>query len=192
MSGKTGTIEPYVTIGTQNWQRRNLDVSTYRNGDIIPYVANNTAWANLTTGAWCWYNNDPELGKIYGKLYNWYAVNDSRGLAPEGWSIPSISNWNTLITFLGGNATAGGAIKSTSGWISNVYNTNSSNFNGLPTGYRRNNGLFYQVTKEAFWWSTDETDTTQAQYSWVQWSDTWVYTLSNSKKFGCSIRCIKD
>jgi uncharacterized protein (TIGR02145 family) len=82
-----------VTIGTQVWMTKNLDVDRYRNGDIIPEVKDSIAWANLKTGAWCYYNNDPELGKIYGKLYNWYAVNDPRGLAPAGYHIPTDAEW---------------------------------------------------------------------------------------------------
>ena len=75
---------PTTVIGTQQWMKENLEVVTYRNGDIIPQVTDATAWAALTTGAWCWYDNDPANGATYGKLYNWYAVNDSRGLAPKG------------------------------------------------------------------------------------------------------------
>lgn len=78
-----------VTIGAQTWSGYNLDVTTYRNGDAIPQVTDLTTWLNTTTGAWCYYNNDPAMGPIYGKLYNWYAVNDSRGLAPTGWHIPT-------------------------------------------------------------------------------------------------------
>jgi hypothetical protein len=78
-----------VLIGNQEWTTKNLNVSKYRNGDIIPEVKDPKKWANLKTGAWCYYNNKPENGKIYGKLYNWYAVNDPRGLAPEGFHVPS-------------------------------------------------------------------------------------------------------
>src|SRR5262245_42075520 len=82
-----------VKIGKQVWKIKNLNVSHYRNGDPIPQVKNNAKWAALTTGAWCWYNNDSANGAVYGKLYNWYAVNDPRGLAPEGWHIPSDGEW---------------------------------------------------------------------------------------------------
>ncbi|NQW78846.1 MAG: fibrobacter succinogenes major paralogous domain-containing protein, partial [Chitinophagaceae bacterium] len=96
-----------ILIGTQNWMDKNLNVSTYQNGDIIQYVSDPAAWAALTTGAWCYYNNDPANNAIYGKLYNWYAVNDLRGLAPKGWHIPTDAEWTTLSTTLGGDAIAG-------------------------------------------------------------------------------------
>ena len=87
-----------VRIGTQVWKIKNLNVSNYRNGDLIPQVKNPAKWATLTTGAWCWYNNDSANGAVYGKLYNWYAVTDPRGLAPEGWHVPSDADWDTLST----------------------------------------------------------------------------------------------
>src|SRR5215218_3262359 len=100
--------------GTQKWASANLSVSRYRNGDIIPQVRDASAWAALTTGAWCYYNNDPANEPIYGKLYNWYAVNDPRGLAPKGWRIPSTIDWNKLLTTLGDSAEK--KLKSASGW----------------------------------------------------------------------------
>ena len=96
-----------VVIGAQKWKSKNLDVAFYRNGDAIPQVTDDAEWAALTTGAWCYYNNDSTLGKTYGKLYNWYAVNDPRGLAPRGWHIPSDAEWTTLETTLGGSSAAG-------------------------------------------------------------------------------------
>ena len=85
-----------IVIGNQVWTSQNLDVSTYRNGDTIPEVQNPNVWYYLTTGAWCFYNNDPANGPVYGKLYNWYAVNDPRGLAPVGYHIPSDAEWTIL------------------------------------------------------------------------------------------------
>src|SRR5665647_2153473 len=141
---------PSVTICTQVWMLKNLDVSTYRNGDLIPEVTDQTAWATLTTGAWCYNNNDPAVGVIYGKLYNWYAVNDPRGLAPTGWHVPSDAEWTTLSTCLGGDAVAGGAKKETgtTHWTSpNTGATNSSGFTALPGGLRDRTGPFYNVAK---------------------------------------------
>ena len=93
-----------VTIGTQVWMLKNLDVDHYRNGDPIPQVTDNDTWANLSTGAWCYYNNDPVLGNIYGKLYNYYALMDPRGLTPTGWHIPG-NEWGILFEYVGKNAT---------------------------------------------------------------------------------------
>ena len=123
----TLTSEGYsqtVTIGTQVWTSKNLDVTTYRNGDVIPHVQDQEAWATLTTGAWCYYNNDPANGTKYGKLYNWYAVNDARGLAPQGYHIPSEAEWDTLLHYLGGCFAADTKMKSSSGW--NSYTTGGS------------------------------------------------------------------
>jgi uncharacterized protein (TIGR02145 family) len=113
-----------VTIGTQVWTSKNLDVATYRNGDVIPQVQDEKAWAELTTGAWCYYDNDPANGTKYGKLYNWYAVNDARGLAPQGYHIPSDAEWSQLTDYLGGEKAAGTKMKSVSGWKS--YTTGGS------------------------------------------------------------------
>lgn len=109
-----------VTIGKQVWTSKNLNVSTYRNGDTIPQVQDQNAWANLTTGAWCYYDNDSTNGKKYGKLYNWYAVNDPRGLAPKGYHIPTDAEWIVLIDKLGGKSEAGKKMKSISGWNSTI------------------------------------------------------------------------
>ena len=106
-----------VRICNQVWMTYNLDVRTYRNGDPIPQVRDTTALSNSTTGAWCWYNNDSvTYAPIYGKLYNWYAVNDPRGLAPQDWHVPGYAEWTTLITCLGGYKAAGGKMKSTARW----------------------------------------------------------------------------
>ncbi len=106
-----GNIYKIVTIGNQTWTKSNLNVSRYRNGDPIPQVQDPSQWANLTTGAWCYYNNDPANGLIYGKLYNWYAVNDPRGIAPIDWHVPSDAEWTILTDFLGGINVAGGKMK---------------------------------------------------------------------------------
>ena len=103
VEGSTDSTEPggVVTIGSQVWTSKNLNVATYRNGDVIPQVQNEKAWAKLTTGAWCYYNNDSKNGAIYGKLYNWYAVNDPRGLAPKGFHISSDSELNNVTDLKG-------------------------------------------------------------------------------------------
>ena len=109
-----------IKIGNQVWATTNLNVTTYSNGDPIPEVKDPSEWKTLTTGAWCYYNNDPANGTKYGKLYNWYAVHDPRGLAPAGFHIPSDAEWTTLITYLGGESVAGGKLKQAGmyNWIS--------------------------------------------------------------------------
>ncbi len=150
-----------VTIGTQVWTSKNLNLDTYRNGDEIPQVQDPKAWANLTTGAWCYYNNDASNGTKYGKLYNWYAVNDPRGLAPKGYHIPTDAEWTKLSDYLGGVYKAGTKMKSTSGWkiTSNLGGgTNSSGFSALPGGYRSDFGPFNDIGSYSFWWSSSMND----------------------------------
>jgi uncharacterized protein (TIGR02145 family) len=169
-------VPPTVTIGTQEWMTKNLDVVTYRNGDTIPEVTDPAVWASLTTGAWCYYDNDPANGFVYGRLYNRYAVVDPRGLAPTGWRVPSNSDWETLSGSLGGQAVAAGKMRATIIWNS-LYtgSTNESGFTGLPGGRREEDGTFNNIGKGGIWWS----QTSYEQYAlgqWVLWN--YAYTLS--------------
>ena len=180
---------------------KNLDVSTYRNGDLIPKVTDPTAWSALTTGAWCWYNNDSATNaSTYGKLYNWYAVNDPRGLAPTGWHVPIDAEWTTLITCLGGDAVAGSAMKETgtTHWTSpNTGATNSSGFTGLPGGGRNFNSTFSNVGNSGIWWSSTGINTTYAWYSFLYYFNGSIirtnYNMTNyNKQDGFSVRCLRD
>lgn len=181
-----------VTIGSQIWTARNLDVSTYRNGDPIPQVQNQLDFANLTTGAWCYYNNDSASGPVYGKLYNGYAVNDPRGLAPTGYHIASDSEWTTLTTFLGGSGVAGGKMKATTIWNNpNTGATNSSGFTALPGGAAANG--FIQIGNIGYFWTSSEVNTVTNYYKYLDTYSNGVGTESNGPKpWGCSVRCIKD
>ena len=124
-----------VAIGSQVWMSTNLNVSTYRNGDVIPQVQDKDTWDKLTTGAWCYYENNAANGTKYGKLYNWYAVNDARGLAPAGWHIPTDQEWTVLENSLGDDA--GKKMKSTSGWESWTEDITCSNCKTWNAEYRR-------------------------------------------------------
>jgi uncharacterized protein (TIGR02145 family) len=186
---------PTIVIGTQQWMEKNLDVVTYRNGDVIPQVTDASAWAALTTGAWCYYNNDVANGAIYGKIYNWYAVNDTRGLAPKGWHIPTDAEWTILTDKLGGITVAGGKMKSvgTTRWTTpNTLATNESGFTGLPGGSRDTNGAFYDVGLEGFWWSSSEGGTTYAYVRELFYSYGDANTYNFSRKYGFSVRCLRD
>ena len=191
----TAVFLPTIVIGTQQWMRENLDVLTYRNGDIIPQVTDPTAWAALTTGAWCYYNNDVANGAIYGKLYNWYAVNDPRGLAPTGWHVPTDDEWTTLSTTLGGDAVAGGKMKvaGTTRWTTpNTGATNESGFAGLPGGYRSFNGTFNDVGSIGYWWSSTESNTSNAWYRGLYCNFGDINRSFYNKKKGFSVRCLRD
>jgi uncharacterized protein (TIGR02145 family) len=184
-----------VIIGTQQWMKENLDVTTYRNGDVIPQVTSNAEWAGLTTGAWCYYNNDPANGAIYGKLYNWYAVNDPRGLAPAGWHIPSNAEWTTLGTYLGGATVAGGKMKTTgtTRWNSpNSGATNESGFTGLPGGFRNFDGQSVTVGFAGCWWSASEINLSEAMNRQIMWNSASLDGYNYNKRCGFSVRCLKD
>ncbi len=173
----------------------NLNASTYRNYDPIRYAGTIEEWldaANKNEGAWCYYDNDVQNGKKYGKLYNWYAVNDSRGLAPKGYHIPSDAEWTLLTDFLGGETIAGFKMKSTTGWLNNGNGNNSSGFNGLPGGYRSSIGTFYNITKYGFWWSSTEYDTNRAWARTMKLSDSYVDRTNTSQVEGFYVRCLRD
>ena len=181
-----------VTIGTQAWTSKNLDVATYRNGDVIPQVQDANAWASLTTGAWCYYDNDASNGTKYGKLYNWYAVNDPRGLAPKGFHIPSDAEWTVLTDYLGGTAAAGTKMKSSTGWDSNGNGTNSSGFAGFPGGYRYYSGTFSYIGRNGDWWSAREDDSYGAWLRSLNYDDGSVDRSNNDERDAFSVRCLGD
>jgi uncharacterized protein (TIGR02145 family) len=187
----TDNIET-VVIGKQEWMVKNLDVSRYRNGDIIPEVKDPAKWGSIKTGAWCYYDNDPANGKIYGKLYNWYAVNDPRGLAPKGFHVPSDAEWTVLTDYLGGVRVAGGKMKSTSGWEKDGNGTNSSGFTGLPGGDRFNDGSFDVIGTNGYWWSSTVNSTYYAWYRSLNYSSGDVSRTIDYKGDGFSVRCLRD
>ena len=183
-----------VTIGFQIWSAKNLNVSTFRNGDPIKQAKTDIEWRNanaLKQPAWCYYNNDPANGAKYGKLYNWYAVNDPRGLAPAGWHIPSDAEWTTLIDNLDGQVIAGKRMKSTSGWKENANGTNTSGFSGLPSGKRDFYGGFAGIREFTSWWAS----TSDANFAWIRflsYSRDYIGRTSTQKGEGFSVRCISD
>ena len=178
-SAVTPDAMPTVQIGTQKWMKENLDVAYYRNGDPIPYVSDPTQWIGLTTGAWCYYNNDPANGAISGKLYNWYAVNDSRGLAPTGWHIPTYAEWGTLSGTLGGEYVAGGKMKSGS-------SLTSSGFGGILSGVRYpDDGSFGDNGITGHWWGSDGK-------IYLYSGNNMLYFGGYDPKQGCNVRCLRD
>ncbi len=193
-----------ITIGNQIWSAQNLSVDKYQNGDEIPQIKDATQWQNLTTGAWCWYNNDSTSYSQYGKLYNWYAVNDSRGLSPKGWHIPSDAEWNVLIKCIdpisdtsvsGSQSLSAGALKEsgTIHWLSpNSGASDSSGFAGLPSGYRNNGGKFYSVGNNGYWWSSSENNVSGAWNRYLNNVDAGFTRDCNLKSNAFSVRLIKD
>ncbi len=199
------TTIPNVTIGSQIWSSKNLSVVRYRNGDPIPQVTDPTQWANLTTGAWCWYNNDSATyAATYGRLYNWYAINDPRGLAPRGWNVPSKSDWFKLISYLDPasdttcsgciqSQTAGGLIKTTSGWDApNIGASNLIGFNGMPGGYRDVNISFNYIGSQAVWWTSSENGIYAEGAVVNNFSGRIRVYETNDKKHGFSVRVLRS
>jgi uncharacterized protein (TIGR02145 family) len=199
LGSKGGIQIPSVTICSQVWMQKNLDVTTYRNGDPIPQVTNPAEWLTLTTGAWCYYNNDPATGAVYGKLYNGYAVYDPRGLAPTGWHIPSDAEWTTLTDCLGGLTAAGGKLKERGikHWSApNTNATNASKFTALPGGNLVSiDGRFFNLQLTAnFWTSTPFPFTTNASYQRrLNYNGENVQTFGGAlHSDGMSVRCVKN
>ena len=183
-----GNIYETVVIGNQTWMKSNLNVSKYKDGTPIPEVTDPVEWAKLTTGAWCYYDNDPENGKLYGKLYNWYAVNDKRGLAPTGTSIPTDVEWTTLTKFIGSEA--GEKMKHVD-WSSDLKVANSSGFTGLPGGICISNGDFHLIGDYSYWWSSTGRDLNVAWNRSLGYNSTIVCTSYDDKNYGFAVRCIK-
>jgi uncharacterized protein (TIGR02145 family) len=191
-----GNVYQTVTNCNSTWTTTNLNVSRYRNGDIIPQVTDATQWRNLTTGAWCYYANTSSNGTTYGKLYNWYAVNDSRGLAPVGYHIPSETEWNNLKTCLGGMQIAGGRMKEvgTTHWSSpNASATNSSGFTAIPGGYRNigNNFAFGLIGTDALWWSSTPINNDILIFFTHSVSGHFNHSVTQPYS-GLNVRCVKD
>jgi uncharacterized protein (TIGR02145 family) len=188
-----------VKIESQTWASKNLDVSTYRNGDVIPEVQDSNAWSKLTTGAWCYYENDASNGTKYGKLYNWYAVNDPRGLAPKGYHIPGYEDWLILTDYLdedikhGVIILSGTKMKSTSGWAESRNGTNSSGFLGLPGGTRNEDGTFRDISYHGVWWSTSNFQNRRKVAHLSYDNDMIIFEdFPMMGLEGLSVRCIKD
>ncbi|MFZ4399586.1 MAG: fibrobacter succinogenes major paralogous domain-containing protein [Bacteroidales bacterium] len=169
-----GNVYHIIIIGSQVWLKENLKTSHFRNGVIIPHITDSNLWSTNTSAAWCNYRNLSINDSIYGKLYNWYAVHDTRNIAPKGWHIADPMEWGALFDFLGGRSIAGGKLKEigTTHWTSpNTGATSEVNFTALSGG-----GVFYSffedMEKDAYWWST------------------WTYIFSQDRGYAASINYI--
>ncbi len=184
-----------IKIGSQEWMAENLRTTRYANGEMISAVNNYSNWGNANYGAWCWYDTSSTYELPYGKLYNWYAVNDGRGLCPTGWHEPSGAEWNTLLASLGGDMVAGGPMKATgtAHWIfPNTGATNDSGFSGLPGGLRLSDGSFSSLRTFGGWWSSSESDALNALYYGLENNDVNVVDGPDNKEMGLSVRCLKN
>lgn len=179
-----------VKIGTQEWLNENLNVSKFKNGDLIPEAKSVEEWKTFGLDgkpAWCYSNFNPENGKRYGKLYNWFAVADPRGLAPEGCHVPTLDEWEVMTKNLGDNA--GSKLKSKDGWYDNGNGTNESTFNAIPSGYTQG-----ELGEYAYWWtSTKNKDYNSGAYIFFLGYDMFYIDFRTySWDSGLSVRCVKN
>ena len=198
-----------LKIGQQVWAAVNLDVDRFQNGDIIPEVKTPEEWESYgkqAKPAWCYYQNDAINGKTYGKLYNWYAVTDPRGLAPEGWHIAGDEDWKLLLKFLDPKAyldTHGAAVsdfvggilkeKGTKHWTSpNKTKNKNIEFNALPSGYRDMHGAFHGIGTAVEWWSSTTSKMGIQYVIEIINSNPFLYNQLANSSFGCSIRLVKN
>ena len=194
-----GNIYRTVKIGNQWWMAENLKVTHYRTGEAIPLVTKLSEWKNLSTSAYCDYNNDANNVAIYGRLYNWYAANDSRTIAPAGWHVTKNAEWDELILSLGGTSVAGGKLKESglAHWKSpNNGATNEYGFSALPGGWCGNDGVYGNLGINAIFWPSTESYFWPFTESYFAWCLTHSFSSANqlkyTKQYGLSVRCVKD
>jgi len=195
ITDKDGNVYTSVTIGTQVWMVENLKTTKFNDGTAIPLVTDNTAWKNLVTPGYCWYNNDAATYKeAYGALYNWYAVNTGK-LCPSGWHVPTVAEWETLTDYLGTYVVAGGKLKETGNTHWNAPNAGASNesgFTALPGGDRSSNGAYDGIGGYGTWWSSTEDSNTEAKFEQILSGFGGVYRDDYAKQNGFSVRCLQD
>lgn len=183
-----------VKIGNQVWMGENLALKRFSNGDAIPYARTREEWIKAgedCTPAWTYYEHNEDFAKRVGVLYNWFAVTDSRGLAPRGWSIPSGDDFDVLASYLGGAEVAGKKLKSDKDWFRDGVGTNSTGFNAIGGGSRDFEGYFYYIVRVGLWWTIDEYDNQNAWYYYMEYTDDALKKYGAGKGMGMSVRCIK-
>lgn len=191
-----GNTYDIVEIGDQVWIAENLKTTKFNDGTDIPNVTGTDDWIDLSSPGFCWYNNDETTyGDTYGALYNYYAVTDPKGLCPTGYHVASDSEWATLITYVGGEAVAGGKLKEegTTHWTDpNTGATDEYSFTALPSGRRNNDGNFFYIMTNGRWWSSTQYDNIDAWTRGMAFDDAAVDRDSRQKTYGLSVRCVKD
>ncbi len=196
-----GNVYQTVKIGDQWWMAENLKTTKYNDGSAMPLVTDSASWAESSTPAYCWYDNNVDNKNTYGALYNWFTVNTGK-LAPTGWHVPTDAEWTTLTNNLGGQLLGGGKMKSTGTieagtglWYSpNTGATNESGLTAIPAGSRSNDGAFSYIGIYGYWWSSSEFESV-ASYAWflqLQYGVSPVFRFPDYKNFGFSVRCVKS
>ena len=205
-----GNVYNTVLIGSQCWMKENLKTTKYQNGTPIPNVTDGNSWNTLTTGAYVWYANDISWKDLYGALYNWYTIDDLKGLCPTGWHVPTNNEWTSLTDFIGGinsphgnelkscrqvNSPQGGGCNTTEHprWIDGGQNgTDDYGFSGLPGGVRGNYGTFFNFGNFGFWWSSSEYSSSNVWFRILFSNDGCVFVDKDDKRYGFSVRCLRD
>lgn len=189
-----GNIYRTVKIGNQVWMAENLRVTRYNNGDSITNPLDDVSWKFAGVGAWCNYGNAPFLDTVYGKLYNWYAISDPRGIAPKGWRIPSAADWQLLVDSLGGKDSAGASIKEVSLlWQQDNPANNKSKFSARPGGYRDGYyGYFADINRLCYFWSSLPSNESFSLCVQLFHYNKVVSIFGTRIASGMSIRCIKN
>lgn len=184
-----------VEIGNQIWGSANIATKTFRNGDAIPEAQTNEEWEKAgkdSKPAWCYYNSDSDNGEKYGLIYNWHAIVDARGLAPNGWRVPSDKDWKELSGFLGEEGEIGIKMKNNLGWENNGNGTNELDFFGLPGGARADDNSFLSVGFSSYWWSTTEQNEQNAWYRSLYHDKNYLGRTQMFKRNGMYVRCIRN
>jgi uncharacterized protein (TIGR02145 family) len=190
-----GNVYHTVTIDAQVWLVENLKVTHFRNGDPIPWIPDNPEWEGLTTSAYCDYDNTAANFTVYGRLYNWFAIDDARNIAPEGWHVSTDAEWTALTDNLGGSAIAGGKLKEAgiTHWLDpNSGATNETGFSGLPGGHREYGGLYDYMNWGGGWWTSTSDNPNDAWIRYLDYGAFDVWSYLEDKRYGRSVRCLKD
>lgn len=184
---------PTVQIGDQCWLGENLRTSTYRNGDAIPIIEEDSLWLSTSAGAFAFYTNDPDQDTLEGLLYNHFALSDNRGLCPTGWHVPSDAEWTTLQEYISRGDKEGGALKDTLDWdFPNAGAANLMGFRARAAGFRAATGGFGGQGIHGFWWSNTPAEPGKAWGRQLNYASTSMFRNSNFLLFGMSVRCLKD
>ncbi|HEX2393949.1 MAG TPA: fibrobacter succinogenes major paralogous domain-containing protein [Bacteroidales bacterium] len=193
-----GNTYKTIQIGTQIWMAENLKTEHYANGDAITYITDFDMWENILEGAWTYYNDNENMNKDYGKLYNWYSVEDSRNICPSGWHIPDDPEWEALLSNLGGYLVAGAKIKETGlnhFAYTNEGSTNESGFTALPGGMKDFGSISFDLGLSGYWWSSTNANDyydLDAYYYYIGRDVDPVLNGTGDKNNGISCRCVKD
>lgn len=189
-----GNIYSSITLGTQVWMTGNLKTTKYNDGTDIPLVTDNTTWSNLSTPGYCWYNNESSNKNVYGALYNWQAVETGK-LCPDGWHVPTDEEWDVLVEYAGGNSISGGRLKETGfdHWNDpNLDATDSYGFKAVGAGFRDITGPYQKIHIDTYWWSSTEYSDDVAMSRYIHYYNAIVFRIFSDKKYGSSVRCLKD